>query len=277
MILPQLPYFSVEKVLSTAGGSGIVYWGIDMRTHYAVAIKELYASHTHNPQLVEAFRQEANSYAYLDHPNITRLIDFVVWKNRCFLVMEYLRGETIEQMIRNRTGLLPETKAIPLFKTVLDTIDFIHHVQTPIYPHGALHLDIKPSNIMLLTNGNIKVMDMGISAKISDNTMQQRVVGTPAFMPPEQFEKRQLGAYTDVFALGVTLYFMLTAHLPYAGHTYQEIWNNIKEQNFLPPQVYYPYMNPGWKHFFQKCLASDYRQRFQNCSELRNAINAMSL
>ena len=155
--LPQLPYYIIDHVLSTAGGTGIVYWGIDKHTGYPVAIKELYEANTQNAHIVESFRQEANSYAYLEHPNITKLVDFVVWQGRCFLVMEYLEGETLDHMISKRTGLLPEEKVVPMFMEVLHTIDYIHHAQTPIYPNGALHLDIKPSNIMVMRSGGIKV------------------------------------------------------------------------------------------------------------------------
>lgn len=275
--LPQLPYYIVDHVLSTSGGTGIVYWGIDRRTHYAVAIKELYEANAHHQFVVDAFRQEANSYAYLNHPNITRLVDFVVWQGRCYIVMEYLEGETLDQMINRRTGLLPEEKVVPMFRSILNTIDFIHHAHTPIYPNGALHLDIKPSNVMVMTNGNIKIMDMGISAKLNDTNPNRHIVGTPAFMPPEQFTRGELGMYTDIFALGVTLYYMLTAHLPFTGNSRRAIWDNILVQNFLPPQVYYPYMNNGWENIIRKATEPNPNLRYQNCREFERAITQLNI
>lgn len=275
--LPQLPYYIIDHVLSTAGGTGIVYWGIDKHTGYPVAIKELYEANTQNAHIVESFRQEANSYAYLEHPNITKLVDFVVWQGRCFLVMEYLEGETLDHMISKRTGLLPEEKVVPMFMEVLHTIDYIHHAQTPIYPNGALHLDIKPSNIMVMRSGGIKIMDMGISAKINDTNPYKPICGTPSFMPPEQFQRGMIGTYTDMFALGVTLYYMLTAHLPFVGNNRSEIWQNILVQNFLPPQVYYPFMNKGWEYIIKKATEPNPNLRFQNCHELEMAIRQLNI
>lgn len=275
--LPQLPYYIVDHVLSTSGGTGIVYWGIDKRTHYAVAIKELYEANAHNPYIVESFRQEANSYAYLNHPNITKLVDFVVWQGRCFLIMEFLEGVTLDDMIRKRTGLLTEERVVPIFRNILHTIDYIHNALTPIYPSGALHLDIKPSNVMMMNNGGIKIMDMGISAKLNDTNPNRRISGTPSFMPPEQYQRGVLGTYTDVFALGVTLYFMLTAHLPFTGKTRQEIWTNIYNQNFLPPQVYYPYMNSGWEYIVRKATDPNPNLRYQNCREFEQAIMQLNI
>lgn len=277
MQLPNLPYYIVDHVLSTSGGTGIVYWGIDKRTHYAVAIKELYEANAHHQSVVDAFRQEANSYAYLNHPNITKLVDFVVWQGRCFLVMEFLEGQTLDDMILKHTGLLPEKRVIPMFLNILHTIDYIHHVKTPFYPNGALHLDIKPNNIMVMNKGGIKIMDMGISAKLNDTNPNRRVAGTPSYMPPEQFQRGQLGMYTDIFALGVTLYFMLTAHLPFTGNDRTEIWNNISSHHFLPPQVYYPFMNKGWEYIIRKATEPNPYLRFQNCSEFEYAISQLKI
>ena len=96
-------------------------------------------------------------------------------------------------------------------------------------------------------------------------------------MPPEQFQRGMIGTYTDMFALGVTLYYMLTAHLPFVGNNRSEIWQNILVQNFLPPQVYYPFMNKGWEYIIKKATEPNPNLRFQNCHELEMAIRQLNI
>ena len=191
MKLPQIPYFHVDHILSSQGGTAIVYWGVDLRSGYPVAIKQLYASRAKSLDL----KLEANRYLYLCHPNLTRLVDFVINGDQCFLVMEYVEGMTLDEYQNKRTGPMPDEMVVPIFLQLLDTIEYLHN-------NNTLHLDIKPNNVMIKNDGKIKVLDMGISAKIRGEETNSKVSGTPAFMPPEQFERGRLGKYTDIFALG---------------------------------------------------------------------------
>lgn len=272
-VLPQIPGFYIDKVLSRAGGTGIVYFGIDLRSGYPVAIKQLYTSRAKNPSIVEAFRREANNYIYLEHPKITRLVDFIEQNGVCYLVMEFLKGQTLDAFQKTRTGPMADEVLLPIFMQVLETVDYIHNVATPICPQGMLHLDIKPSNIMVQDDLSIKVMDLGISATISDHVQMSSVCGTPAYMPPEQAHKGQLGPYTDVFALGVTLYTMLTAHLPFEGNNPQEIWAKIAAQDYPPTSAYYPWVNKAYDPIIRKALQPDYHNRYQSCAEMAMDMN----
>ncbi len=259
--LPSIPYYHVERVLSSAGGSAVVYWGVDLRSGYPVAIKQLYASRAKALDL----QAEANRYLYLCHPNITRLVDFVVGGDQCFLIMEYVEGMNLDDYQRTRTGPLPDELAIPIFLQLLDTVAYLHD-------NNTLHLDLKPNNVMIKDDGSIKVLDMGISAKIRGGENNGKLRGTPSFMPPEQFERRRLGRYTDIFALGVTLYSMLTMHLPFSGKTHQEIWNNVKNGNYTPAKAYYPYVNPAFEPILRKALMSEPSERYQSCEEMAKDI-----
>lgn len=270
---PILPNYVIDHVISKEGGMGLVYFGVDMRNGFPVAIKQLYASRAKNPEMVVAFRMEANNYVYLKHPRITKLVDFVEYGNSCFIVMEFLEGCTLESFIKTRTGPMPDEVVVPMFMQILETIDYIHNVRTPFSPHGMLHLDIKPSNIMVKDDFSIKVMDMGISATFNDHLAMNKVVGTPAYMPPEQANKGILGRYTDTFALGVTLYAMLTARLPFSGETPQEIWKKISQHQYPPTYDYYPYVNRDFDPIIAKALNPDYRQRYQTCAEMAIDIN----
>lgn len=261
MKLPSIPYFHVDRVLSDKGGTAVVYWGVDLRSGYPVAIKQLYASKSKSLDL----KSEANSYLYLCHPNLTKLVDFVVNGDQCFLIMEFVEGIELDEYQAKRTGPMPDEVAIPIFLQLLDTIGYLHENDT-------LHLDIKPNNIMLKNDGKIKVLDMGISAKIRAEGTSTKVCGTPSFMPPEQFERRKLGRYTDMFALGVTLYSMLTAHMPFPGKDHEEIWRNIKRGRYTPPKAYYPYINPKFEPIIHKALKSEPEARYQSCEEMARDI-----
>lgn len=257
MKLPSIPYYHVDHVLSDKGGTAVVYWGVDLRSGYPVAIKQLYASKSKSLDL----KAEANRYLYLSHPNLTKLVDFVVSGDQCFLIMEFVEGIGLDEYQATRSGPMPDEVAIPIFLQILDTIGYLHE-------NNTLHLDIKPNNIMLKSDGKIKVLDMGISAKIRGEGAGTKVCGTPSFMPPEQFEQRKLGKYTDIFALGVTLYSMLTARMPFAGKSYEEIWHNVKMGRYTPPKAYYPYINPMFEPIIHKALQSEPEARYQSCEEM---------
>lgn len=259
--LPSIPYYHVERVLSSAGGSAMVYWGVDLRSGYPVAIKQLYTSKAKSVDL----QAEANRYLYLAHPNVTRLVDFVLDGEQCYLIMEFVEGETMDEYQRKRTGPMPDEVAIPIFLQLLETVQYLHD-------NNTLHLDLKPSNVMIKPDGRIKVLDMGISAKIRGGESNGKLRGTPAYMPPEQFQRGRLGRYTDIFALGVTLYSMLTMHLPFNGKTHLEIWQNVQNGNYIPAKAYYPYVNPAFEPILRKALASEPMMRYQTCEEMAHDI-----
>jgi len=271
--MPQIPGYDIIDVLSRAGGTGIVYFGINRRNGYPVAIKQLYASHAQNSAIVDAFRNEAINYVYIQHPCITKLVDFVELNGTCYLIMEYLQGQTLDEFQRTQTGPMPDEMAGSIILKVLETVGYIHNVSTPFSPHGILHLDIKPSNIMIGQNLSVKVMDMGISSTISNHNTNQRVCGTPAFMPPEQAHRGQLGPYTDIFAIGVTFYTMLVAHLPFVGNSTKEIWKKIENADYPAPSVYYPFVNKRFEPIIRKALEPDPALRYQTCAQMAIDIN----
>ncbi|MDR1552067.1 MAG: serine/threonine protein kinase [Prevotellaceae bacterium] len=257
--LPKIPYYHIDRVINS-GGTAVVYWGIDLRSGFSVAIKAIYPSRAKDEFILQRFREEANHYLYLSHPNITKLVDFVEDRGQFYLVMEYIEGTPLDEYQRTRTGPMPEEVAIPMFLQILDTIGYLHN-------NDMLHLDIKPNNIMVLPDRRIKILDMGISAKINDKSNNLKTCGTPAFMPPEQFEKGELGAYTDIFALGVTLFTMLTNRLPFTGNTHTEIWRKIKENNIPQARDYYSHINPAFQPVLEKAMHTNYWERYPRCEE----------
>ena len=261
--LPKIPMYHVGHLIAE-GGTAKVYWGVDLRTGYPVAIKELKTRHFRNPEVRRKFISETQLYLYMQHPNLTRLVDFVDLQEQesLYIIMEYIDGRTLEQYIYNDIGLIPEQRALPMFLEILDTVAFLHQ-------KNILHLDIKSNNIMIQPDGKIKLIDLGIASKVGTFTTG---FGTPAYMPPEQFEKRECGRYTDVFALGVMLFEMLTGTVPFFGQKPSEIQNKIKNDPTPLMHLFYPPINDELQAIVNKALEKEPHMRYQTCESFARSI-----
>ena len=263
---PLMPLYYIDHLIAE-GGTAKVYWGIDRRSGFPVAIKELKIRHFKNTVIREKFKNvETQLYLYMQHPNIPRLVDFIDMheQEKLFIIMEFIQGKSLEQYIYGEIGLIPEGKALPMFIEILDTVAYLHN-------NGVLHLDIKSNNIMLQPNGKIKLLDMGIASRMSDAS-DSTGFGTPAYMPPEQSEKRQCGRYTDIFALGIMLFEMLTGTIPFAGQTTSEIRQKIKFDPIPQMNSIYPIIKPQLQSIVEKALAKDPMMRYQSCENFADAI-----
>jgi len=268
--LPNIPLYHVGRLIAE-GGTAKVYWGIDLRSGFPVAIKELKIKHFKNQTIRNKFKEvEAQMYLYSQHPNIPKLVDFIDVKEReqLYIVMEFIEGKSLEYYIYSEIGLIPEQQALPMFLDILDTVAYLHD-------NGILHLDIKSSNIMLQPNGKIKLIDLGIASRMSDASSSTGF-GTPAYMPPEQSEMGRIGAYTDVFALGILLFEMLTGTLPFtsqnpnARQANEEIRHKIKYDPTPKMKQFYPPINPDLQFIVERALAKNPADRYQSCETFQN-------
>ena len=166
MNIPKLPYYHIKHLIAE-GGTASIFWGIDLRSGYPVAIKELKIKHIKNKIIKDNFRNfETQLYVYLHypkpHPNLPQLRDFIEIPEtgQLYLVMDFIQGRDLERYIYNEIGLIPEQKALPMFLEILDTVAYLHNCKIPALgiKNGLLHLDIKPNNIMLLPDGKIKLI-----------------------------------------------------------------------------------------------------------------------
>jgi serine/threonine protein kinase len=261
MTLPGIPDDYYIDGLLSEGGTAAVYRGINQRDGYEVAIKALFTSRAKDDFVLQRFREEANHYLYLKHSGITRLVDFIEAKDRFYLIMEFVDGVPLDRYLSTITGPMSEETLIPMFCKILDTIAYLHK-------NDIVHLDIKPNNIMVLNDKNIKILDMGISAIISDKNNNPKKCGTPAFMAPEQINLGDLGFYTDIFALGVTLFNMLTCQLPFSGNQ-TEVFKKIC--NEPTPQVadFIETANPQFQKIIERALQKEGKNRYQTCDEFK--------
>ena len=265
MIGKQIGNYRILEKLGE-GGMGAVYKGVDTQLDRPVAIKMLKADLADNPGLVERFRTEAKTQANLNHVNLATLYAFLVDQGIAFMVMEFVEGETFEQIIRGR-GPLPPEQALPWFKQALLGIGAAHRM-------GIVHRDIKPSNLMLNSKGIVKVMDFGIAKLVGTRGMTRTgmQLGTPAYMAPEQIQNRAIDVRTDIYALGITLYQMLSGHVPFDSSS---DFDTMNDHVTVPPPLLkrmYPYAPVQYENAVMKALEKDPDKRYQTVEEFEAAL-----
>lgn len=260
---PSVPYYQVTRLIQK-GGTSAVYEGIDLRNGSVVAIKALYSDKSRDEFMLRRFKEEANHYLLLSHPNIPRLVDFVEHEGRMFLIMEYVDGIDMSQYLK-RHGPLDANLVIHFFTMLLDTIQYLHE-------HEILHLDIKPANIMITDDWGIKVLDLGISAIVSEGETRKKRCGSPSFMAPEQIRNEKLGYYTDIYQIGATLFNMITGYPPYVGNTRQEIFDHICHMaSPVLQDLVSPDLQP-LQSVIDKSMHKDGDQRYHSCKEMEESL-----
>ncbi|WP_051300671.1 protein kinase domain-containing protein [Actinomadura rifamycini] len=205
--------YRLEALLGR-GGMGEVWRGVDGRLGRPVAVKLLAMPEGTDGRLVHRFRREVEISAGLRHPNIVVVHDGGEEEGLLFLVMELLDGDDLAAVIRRHPDGLPVERALPIAAQVADALGAAHG-------RGVVHRDVKPANVMLLPGDRVTVMDFGI-ARHADQVTEltgSAVIGTPAYMAPEQFERGDVGAAADVYALGALLFALLTGRTPFTADT----------------------------------------------------------
>jgi serine/threonine protein kinase len=254
--------YKIEQKLGE-GGMGAVYRGVDMMLEREVAIKFLRPELSAQPQVVERFRSEAVTLAKLNHPNIATLYNFMRQGDSFFMVLEFVRGMTLDHVLQQR-GALPAEQAIPLFCQVLDGIQHAHDF-------GIIHRDIKPANMMLTDKGTLKVLDFGIARILGTARMtrQGNIIGTIEYMSPEQVRGFETDARSDIYSLGMLLYEMLTARCPFDMQNEFELMKAQIEQMPVPPRQLNPAIPEVVEQAIWRSIQKDPAQRFQSASEFR--------
>jgi len=256
------------RILAVVGRGGVatVYLGRDVTSDRTVAVKVLKEEYTEHPEFPERFRREAEAVLHLDDPHIVEFLDYGIEDGRHFLVMEYIEGKTLAQVVRER-GPLPIEEAIGIACQVCDALEVAHE-------GGVVHRDIKPQNLMLTPEGAIKVMDFGLARVATEVTLTQTGVfmGTPRYVSPEVVKGERVDHRGDIYALGVVLYEMLTGDIPFlTDSTWALLQAHVQEQ---PPPVREARREvPEWlEAVIDVALAKDPEDRFQTAAAFRAAL-----
>ncbi|MFZ4812973.1 MAG: protein kinase domain-containing protein [Phototrophicaceae bacterium] len=201
-----------------SGGMAVIYRAVDQELGRTVAVKVLRPSLTHDPEFLQRFKDEARRVANLPHPNIVTIHDVGNDGQMHYIVMEFVDGSDLKKLIR-RDGGLPVDVAVDLSIQICAGIGFAHR-------NGLVHADIKPQNILLTSDRQVKVTDFGIAQALSDTVHGERqdvVWGSPHYFAPEQARGERPSASSDVYSIGIVMFELLTGQLPYTGADQQEL------------------------------------------------------
>jgi serine/threonine-protein kinase len=249
-----------------SGGMGEVFVGEDLMLERQVAIKQLRPELTSRPDVVERFRAEAVILAKLQHTNIATVYAFIQEGANFFLVMEYVQGWTLQQVLQVHGALAPVV-AGGLFQQALDGIGFAHR-------RHIVHRDLKSANVMLTDSGVIKVMDFGLARVLGSAhlTRQGRLVGTLEYISPEQIRGEATDARSDIYSLGILLYELVTGRLPFESDSeYALVRAHVEAQPPSPQQIT-PAVSVELEHVILRALSKTPAERFQSTEAFSLAL-----
>ncbi len=270
----QAPELEKYEIISTLGegGMGTVYLAKHRRIDRYVAIKMLHANLARNPLIRERFKNEAALLAKLSHPNIVTLYDYEEHPHGLYLIMEYVKGIDLASYLKQH-GPIPFAEARNYMNQILDAFGYAHKM-------GIIHRDIKPSNIVITEEKKIKILDFGIAKITTDPNASQLTrpgarIGTLMYMSPEQVKGEEPTIQSDIYALGITFFQMLTAAYPYDPSKLSEYEISVKivQENLLE-DPYHPYSKvpETLREALAKAIAKDPKERYESCEAFRNAL-----
>jgi len=262
--------FEILSVLG-AGGMGIVYKVRDRELDDLVALKMLKRDVWGDRELLERLKIELKLARKITHPNVLRTFDFGEVDGIPFISMEYVRGITLRYLLQ-QTGALPYSAGLRLARQLLRGLAAAHEV-------GVLHRDIKPENIIVQPNGNAKLMDFGIARPLArmetGQTQPGTVVGTPQYLAPEQLRGADVDQRADLWACGVVLYEIFTAHTPFAGNNPMAIIVSTLNDPPTPPRTHWSAIPPQLEEILLRCLAKEPAQRYKSAADLLRELEEL--
>ncbi len=244
------------------GGMSTVYLAMDRRLNKQWAVKEIRkpdggtdkaagnaASVTRDEENFGRLLKEADLMKRLDHPALPRIVDIIDGGSAIYIVMDYIEGESLDKILKTE-GPRPEKLVIKWAKELCDALSYLHS-QSP----SVIYRDMKPANVMLKPEGNVKIIDFGIAREYGSENPDTAVLGTKGYAPPEQYAG-QTDARSDIFALGMTMHHLLTGVSP------------LNAEGYVPVRRWNPDISEGVEAIIDKCVRPDARDRYQSCKEL---------
>jgi serine/threonine-protein kinase len=256
----QLDYYRIESPVARSGMASI-YRAVDTRDNRVVALKIPHPELEADPVLFDRFQREAGIGEKLNHPRIMRVFGDEK-RSRIYMVMEWCEGRLLRTILDE--GRVSQDRAIGITVEVLEALQYAHD-------HGVVHRDMKPENVMVGPDDNIKLIDFGIAADAGARRLTYAnitaTLGTPNYISPEQVKGKRGDGRSDIYAVGVMLYEMLTGKMPFTGSSPMQVMNDRLLNYPTPPSVLEPSISPQLQEVIYRALERDPRNRYAKASE----------
>jgi serine/threonine-protein kinase len=257
----QLDHYRIDGVAARSGMASI-FRGTDVRTGRAVAIKVPHPEMESDPIFFDRFQREGEIGKKLDHPGVVKVLNDEE-RSRRYMVLEWVDGRLLRQLL-NEAKILPPQRAINFTVSLCKTLDYIHS-------QGVVHRDLKPENIMVDAEDHTKLIDFGIAANAGSRRLTfaklTEAMGTPDYISPEQVKGKRGDARSDIYALGVMFYEMLTGKVPFTGPNPFVIMNERLLNNPIPPREVNPNISPELQEIIYRALERDPKKRYASAHE----------
>ncbi len=251
-----------------SGGMADVYCAQDAQLGRRVALKVLYRRFAEDQEFVERFRREASAAAGLQHPNVVQVFDRGELQGTYYIAMEYLEGRSLKQLVRDEGPLAP-ARAVDITAQILRAARFAHK-------RGIIHRDFKPHNVIVDDEGRVKVTDFGIArAGASDMTETGAIMGTAAYLSPEQAQGHAVSAQSDLYSVGILLYELLTGQVPFDAESAVTIALKQVSEEPTPPRAINPAVSPELEEVVLRAMQKDPARRFADADEFIAALEAV--
>ncbi len=268
MIGQKIQNYNVEELLGE-GGMGTVYRATDTLLQRSVAVKILHPHLVRDTTFFERFRNEAILSAKLNHSNVAVLYNFLRDRNDNFMVMEFVDGMTLEKLLKQNGGLPLES----ILKIMMQTLDGLHHA----HEKGILHRDIKPANLMLTREGIVKLMDFGIARMVGSQrlTRADRIVGTLEYMAPELLDGSEPSVQSDLYAIGVLMYELLSGKMPFEASTDSTLITQILTKKPIPLRSRISNLPKKVEEILDTLLQKKPEKRYDSAADLRHILSTI--
>jgi len=257
-------YNIIEKI--GQGGMGEVYKAVHTKLDQTVAVKVLSSEYSLNPSMRKRFINEARIQAKFSHPNMVNIFNLIEQDNNVFIVMEYINGGTLEGHLE-QNGVLSQDESIKISLQVLSALQFMHS-------KGVVHRDIKPSNIMFTDTGVVKVTDFGIAKVMNEATKHTKtgMLGSVAYVSPEQILGEKTSITTDIYSFGITLYKMVTGRAPFRGSSEYVVMQGHLKEKPISPIKFNNNISKSLNKIILKSISKDPEKRYSSVFELIQAL-----
>ncbi len=261
-----LDHYRIEKLIARSGMASI-YRATDTRNDRPVAIKIPHPEMEADPVLFDRFHREEDIGKNMDHPGVMRVFGDED-RSQLYMVMEWVDGRLLRRVI-NEDRPLPHDRAVKLIIRTLDALQYIHE-------HGVVHRDMKPENVMVDDQDNIKLIDFGIASNQGSRRLTfaklSQTMGTPDYISPEQVRGGRGDARSDIYSVGVMLYEMLTGQVPFSGPNPFIVMNDRLLNNPTPPRELDPTITPQMQEIIYRAMEREPRNRYQHAREFAHDL-----